>query len=139
MTSNLASQTIAELANQPEKQRQAVEQELRHSFRPEFLNRLDEIIIFQPLTETEIAQIVELQLHNLQHELAEKTIKFDIDPEVITHLAKTGYDPVFGARPLKRLIQNQLIDQLASLIIEKKIDKDKTINAKLKQGKIVLE
>ncbi len=139
MTSNLASQTIAELVGQPEKQRQAVEQELHRAFRPEFLNRLDEVIIFQPLSESEIAQIVELQLHNLQQELAEKGITLKIDQEVITHLAKIGFDPVFGARPLKRQIQNLLLDQLANLIIEEKLSENKTVRAKLKQGKIVLE
>ncbi len=121
MTSNLGSSEIAAFADHPDKQREAIDSILRQTFRPEFLNRVDEIIIFQHLTEEEIAAIVELQLHRVSDRLAKKGITIEISPEASRHLAHAGFDKVFGARPLKRLIQNEILDELSLQIIEGKI------------------
>ena len=86
---------------------------LREQFKPEFLNRIDETIIFHSLGEKQIEKIVDLQILKVEDRLKEKKITLDIDSSVRKHLAKTGYDPDFGARPLKRVIQNELLDELA--------------------------
>ena len=111
---------------------------LRESFKPEFLNRLDEIIIFHALKKDEIKKIVELQINRVEKILREKKIKINLAEEVKEFLGKKGYDPVFGARPLKRVIQNKIMDPLAMQIVEKKIGEKDTINFYLKNGKIVL-
>lgn len=121
MTSNLASKEIAAQQNNPQRQQQLVNETIKQYFKPEFLNRLDEIIIFNPLQPAEISQIVAIQLAKVHERLAQKNIKLDIDPRVNEILGKRGYDPIFGARPLKRLIQNTLLDELALQIIEGKI------------------
>jgi len=90
-------------------------------FRPEFLNRLDDIIIFQSLDKKEIKEIVQLQLDLVANRLAEQEIKLEFSEQLIEHLAETGYDHVFGARPLKRLIQKEILDELASQMIKNKI------------------
>ncbi|MDP1629721.1 MAG: AAA family ATPase, partial [bacterium] len=94
---------------------------LKDYFKPEFLNRVDEIIIFKTLSERDIAKIVELQLMKLARRLTRNRIKIEADSRAKTLLAREGYDPHFGARPLKRVIQRQILDPLANLIIEKKI------------------
>jgi ATP-dependent Clp protease ATP-binding subunit ClpB len=94
---------------------------LKTTFRPEFLNRLDEILPFMPLKSKDIGKIVELQLQKVTERLHEKHISLSWDPSVVKHLAETGYDPLFGARPLKRLIQHEVVNLLASAILEGKI------------------
>jgi ATP-dependent Clp protease ATP-binding subunit ClpB len=94
---------------------------LKTTFRPEFLNRLDEILPFLPLGAKDIGKIVELQLHKVAARLHEKHVKMDWDPDVVKHLAETGYDPLFGARPLKRLIQHEVVNLLATAMLEGKI------------------
>ncbi len=111
-------------------------EQLRSHFKPEFLNRVDEIIIFQSLIEKQIAQIVELQLAKVQNRLNEKKIKLDLNEETKKYLAKKGYDPDFGARPLKRVIQNELMDELALKIIEGKIKEGAIVKVKINKGKI---
>ncbi len=118
MTSNLGSDIIEERMNDRAKQEAEVEKLLHKMFRPEFLNRLDDIIIFQHLTESEIADIVDLQLSMVEERLEQKGIKLAMTDAAKKHLAKAGYDKAFGARPLKRLIQNEILDELALSIIE---------------------
>lgn len=121
LTSNLGSDLIAENVGKPEKQRQAVQNLLKTAFRPEFLNRLDEIIIFQPLGEKQLEAIVKIQITGLEKRLAQKELKLDLKKSALEYLAKRGFDPQFGARPLKRLIQHEILDELSLQLIEGKV------------------
>ena len=105
MTSNLGSTEIADLAKDPEKQEQTLMKVLHGFFRPEFLNRVDDIIIFQRLTKEELAEIVKLQIELVQKRLHRKGIELEISKMASLYLVSAGYDDMFGARPLKRLIQ----------------------------------
>ncbi len=118
MTSNLGSDIIMQNPGKPDEQRRALDSLMAQTFRPEFLNRIDEVVIFQPLSPEEIRQIVKLQIEEVEHRLKNKNISIDVSDKAIDYLATTGYDLVFGARPLKRLIQNTLLDELSMLIIE---------------------
>ena len=124
MTSNLGSPIIQEyfLDGKTDKaSRQAMEDkvlaELKHHFRPEFLNRVDDTIIFQSLDESELERIVEIQLGRLEQRLAQQQLKLDVDAGAKKLLAREGYDPQFGARPLKRAIQEHLLDPLATKLL----------------------
>jgi ATP-dependent Clp protease ATP-binding subunit ClpB len=97
--------------------RATVLDELRQHFRPEFLNRVDEVIVFHALTEDELAQIIEIQLRRVRERLAQRRIQLDLTDEAKRHLVRTGYDPVYGARPLKRAIQKELETPLARKIL----------------------
>jgi ATP-dependent Clp protease ATP-binding subunit ClpB len=99
----------------------AVMNELRAGFRPEFLNRIDEIIVFHALDEEHLKQIVEIQLASLRLRLADRHIHLTLTDAARTHLVKTGYDPTYGARPLKRAIQKQVETRLGRLIIGGKV------------------
>ncbi|MFA6353261.1 MAG: AAA family ATPase, partial [Candidatus Paceibacterota bacterium] len=113
--------------------------QLKDYFRPEFLNRLDEIIVFNSLGEKEIASIVEIQMKNLvTRKMEEKGFKIDIDPLVIAFVAKQGFDPVFGARPIKRTIQKMILDRLADKIIKKEIHGSKRVKVTFKNPDSVL-
>jgi ATP-dependent Clp protease ATP-binding subunit ClpB len=119
MTSNLGSQWIMDLQpNQEREMRAMVMEALRNHFRPEFLNRIDEIIIFKPLSADQISHIAGIQLETVRKRLAERRIDLEISPAAMTRLADEGYDPVFGARPLKRTIQRMLLDPLALLVLD---------------------
>jgi len=123
MTSNVGSDLIKSLGAHadPEQVRGAVLRALDAHFKPEFLNRLDEIIIFHSLTQEHIAQIISIQLERLGRLLAERHITLELTPEARALLAEKGYDPVFGARPLKRAIQRYLQDPLAIALLEGRI------------------
>lgn len=116
-----------------------VMQLLRQTIRPEFLNRIDEIIMFRPLTKRELGKIVKIQFGNVQKLLAENGIVLDATEEVLDHIGEQGYDPQFGARPLKRVIQRLLMNELSKEILSGKVQKDDVILATLKEGKIVFE
>jgi ATP-dependent Clp protease ATP-binding subunit ClpB len=94
---------------------------VRGHFRPEFLNRLDEIILFHRLTRSNMDKIVEIQIGRLQKLLSDRKVEIHLDKRALEWLAQAGYDPVYGARPLKRVIQRRLQDPLAQLILEGKI------------------
>jgi ATP-dependent Clp protease ATP-binding subunit ClpB len=117
MTSNLGSHYFREIAD-PEKVKPLVLEELRRQLRPEFLNRIDEIIVFQSLGLSEIKQVVEIQLAQLQKRLADKRITLELSDAAKAVLAREGFDPVFGARPLKRTIQRLVQDPLALRLLE---------------------
>lgn len=130
MTSNFGSQTILEnyddLENKdPEKvyyeTRQLLLQDLKQHFRPEFLNRIDETIVFKPLLLGQIEGIVKLQIEELAAKLAKREITLDITPEALEYLANKGYDPQFGARPLKRVVQQDVLNELSKEILKGKI------------------
>ena len=138
MTSNLGSEYllngIAEDGSiLPESQEQ-VNMLLRSSFRPEFLNRLDEIIMFKPLTKDDIVYIVDLQVKELNERLSDKEIKVSILPEAKQFIVDNGYDPVYGARPLKRYIQKNVETLAARIILEGKVDEGDTIEIGLTEG-----
>lgn len=139
MTSNLASQEIAELQDEPEKQRQAVESQVRQVFRPEFLNRLDDMIIFQPLTPDDLAEIVKIQLQKVTERLAKKQITVQFQPDAIALLASKGFDPVFGARPLKRIIQNEILDEIALKLIDGTIREGQKLSVSVDTGHFVIK
>ena len=118
MTSNLASQFIQDLGHRDRKEMERrVTEALREAFKPEFLNRIDEIVIFNPLGREEIKQIVEIQLKRLQRMLAERKIRLEVTEVAKAFLADKGYDPAYGARPLKRTIQKLIQDPLAMKIL----------------------
>jgi len=121
MTSNIGSEYLLEGIDAGGElttaARESVLQELRHYFRPEFLNRVDDIIIFKPLTAGEITQIVDLMLADLQARLAGRQIKLELTPAAKEYLARGGYDPVFGARPLRRFIEKHLETRLARSLL----------------------
>jgi len=119
LTSNLGARALSELPEGADAgaARHEVEEAVRAHFRPEFLNRLDEQIIFERLNRTDMAVIVEIQLRRLEKRLAARKITLELDPDARAWLAEEGYDPVFGARPLKRVIQRHLQDPLAEMIL----------------------
>ncbi len=120
LTSNLGSQAIAELPETAEIEaaRPAVMREVRDRFRPEFLNRLDEVVLFRRLARADMAAIVDIQLKGLLALLADRKIRLDLDDKAREWLAEAGYDPIYGARPLKRVIQRSLQDRLAGMLLE---------------------
>lgn len=100
---------------------------LRKQIRPEFLNRIDEIIMFKPLSQKEVNQIVVLQLGGLQKTLEEAEIRMEYTPEAVQYLGEIGFEPQYGARPLKRLIQKEIVNKLSKMILANQIDKSKSV------------
>jgi ATP-dependent Clp protease ATP-binding subunit ClpB len=122
MTSNVASQYIYEMGDKPENEiKSKLKEALQQHFRPEFLNRLDDIIIFHRLDESQIHKIVELQLDLLKARLKEKNIEIEFSEAAISRLAELGFDPQYGARQLKRVIQKEIENQLAIKMLEGEI------------------
>jgi ATP-dependent Clp protease ATP-binding subunit ClpB len=117
MTSNIGSSNFFQGGLSPEQQNEAVLDEVRATFRPEFLNRVDEIIVFHPLGKDEIAGIVDIQLRLLRERLAERKLTVTLTPAAREYLALKGFDPAYGARPLKRLIQREVQDALAMKLL----------------------
>ena len=109
---------------------------IKNYFRPEFLNRLDEIVIFNKLNKKSMHEIIDIQLCNLVKRLQTQEINLKIKPEVKSFLFKEGFDNVYGARPLKRAIQNYLENKIADLIIEEKIKKNQLLEIEVKNNKI---
>jgi ATP-dependent Clp protease ATP-binding subunit ClpB len=135
MTSNIGSQFITEEESSEGRSRLVMDA-LRAHFRPEFLNRVDEIIIFDRLTEEDLKKIVEIQLSRLTKRLAQQNITLKLSDSAETLIARAGYDPVYGARPLKRAIQRYLLDPLSMNILEGKFGEGQTIRAEAKNGAI---
>jgi len=155
MTSNIGSDMIMKMrktgdfgfadgknkSNQQkeEKIKEKIMESLRERFKPEFLNRVDEIIMFHPLNEKEIRLIVDLQLNLVEQRLQEKRIELEVSKKAKDWLAKKGYDPNLGARPLKRVIQTELLNPLAMLIIEGKIYDGKKVKVDIEKNKIIIK
>jgi ATP-dependent Clp protease ATP-binding subunit ClpB len=119
MTSNVGSQAIFDLASKsPDRARKEAMDALRAAFRPEFINRIDEIVIFNPLGKEQLARIVNLLLKNVEQLLAERKISLQLTPAAMDLLLSEGYDPAYGARPLRRTIQRLIQDPLALRILE---------------------
>jgi len=137
MTSNLGSQHILDLEENPEQREAKVLDTLRSHFRPEFLNRVDEVIIFDRLDDKELTRIVDIQLARLVKRLAAQKLTLVLTDQAKLHLAEKGYDPVYGARPLKRAIQRDLLDPLSLEILAGRFHEGQTITADEQVGKIV--
>jgi ATP-dependent Clp protease ATP-binding subunit ClpB len=141
MTSNLGSEF---LVNQPEGEdtsavREQVMGMVRAHFRPEFLNRVDEIIIFDRLSEEDLKKIVEIQLARLTKRLEQRKIVLKLSDAAKALIAREGYDPVYGARPLKRAIQKEILDPLSMQILEGKFREGQTIRVDAKANKLTFE
>jgi len=139
MTSNIGSRHLLEGVKGdeiPESTREAVMADLRQSFRPEFLNRIDETILFKPLTLEEITNIVDLLLLDLNKRLAERRVTVKLDAKAKEWVAEKGYDPVFGARPLKRFLQRHLETQLARALIAGDVAEDSVVTFTVKNGEL---
>lgn len=139
MTSNLGGQLIAETRNDRPEQEKALRGLLRTQFRPEFLNRLDDVIIFQSLTEKEIKAIVQIQLAELAKRLQDREIKLKFSEKVLQHFAQAGFDPVFGARQLRRLLENEVLDELATQLLEGKVKDGQTVEVDWNGKKVELK
>ncbi|MFH0827644.1 MAG: AAA family ATPase, partial [Candidatus Omnitrophota bacterium] len=139
MTSNLGTQRI-ERQDSLEKIKNIIAEEFRGHFRPEFLNRVDETVIFNYLTEANMEKIVNIQLSRIKARLkANNNVDLLLDKQVVVNLAKDGFDPVFGARPLKRLIQKKIVDILATAILEGKVKGGDKVKVVLKGHEVVIE
>lgn len=136
MTSNIGSHIIQENLEKVtdknrgeilERTKTQVFELLKKTIKPEFLNRIDEIIMFQPLTQPEIHKIVKLQLNNIQNTLSKSNISLTVTEKAVALIARIGFDPQFGARPIKRVIQKKLLNDLSKMILEEKVSKDSVI------------
>jgi ATP-dependent Clp protease ATP-binding subunit ClpB len=144
MTSNIASQQIMETKSSgfakatPDRPdadlKDIIQKELRQFFRPEFHNRIDDIVIFHRLHEDQLESIVNIQLEGLKARLADKKIKLELSKGALTYLAERGYDPVYGARPLKRLIQHELVDKMALKLLDGEIKDGSTVKVDVSKG-----
>lgn len=143
LTSNLGSSIILDSIEKEGKLTAEAEEEvhqlLKHQFRPEFLNRLDEIILFKPLTKEEIAKIVDLLIDALQHRLSDKQLKLNVTDSARKFIAEGGYDPVYGARPLKRFVQHNVETLIARKILQSDLAPDTTLTVDVKDGELVVE
>ncbi|MBD1876163.1 ATP-dependent chaperone ClpB [Nodosilinea sp. FACHB-131] len=142
MTSNLGSDHILELAGDDDRydeMRVQVLKALQKQFRPEFLNRVDDLILFHSLRKSELRKIVALQIRRVQRRLADQTIGLEITKPAIDFIAESGYDPVYGARPLKRAIQRLLENPIATKILETTFAQGATITVNLQDGKLAFD
>ncbi|MDQ2718441.1 MAG: ATP-dependent chaperone ClpB [Bacteroidota bacterium] len=146
MTSNMGSQIIqANFENVTEKNKEEVVENtkravldlLRQTIRPEFLNRIDEVIMFQPLMRKDIREIIRIQLNDLRRQLAKSGVTLEFTDYALDYLAENGFDPQFGARPLKRLIQKQIVNQLSKKLLGGTIDKTKPVLVDVFDGMVV--
>jgi ATP-dependent Clp protease ATP-binding subunit ClpB len=137
MTSNLGSARIQELVGDREAQRAAVMDAVTSHFRPEFVNRIDEVVIFEPLARDQIAGITQIQLARLRSRLAERDLSLELSDEALDKLIAVGYDPVYGARPLKRAIQRWIENPLAQLILAGKFLPGTSVTASVVDDEIV--
>jgi ATP-dependent Clp protease ATP-binding subunit ClpB len=139
MTSNLGSQWLTKPGLSPDKIRERVMEAVRQHFRPELLNRIDEVVIFRPLDLAQIKEIVEIQLRSLRQRLAEREIVLDLTPAAKELLAREGFDPVFGARPLKRTTQKEIVQPLAMRLLQGEFHDGDAIRVDARDGQLVFE
>ncbi len=137
MTSNIASDKIMEFRD-PEDRRKAVNDELKRVFKPEFLNRLDDIVIFNPLDLEAITKIVDILFKDIQKKLSERDIHISLSPAAKAYIAEAGFDPVYGARPLKRALYEVVEDRLAELILEDKVTEGANVEFDVQNGEVVI-
>ena len=129
MTSNIGSHIIQDNAGniESEQVKNLLFAEMRNFFRPEFINRVDELLLFQPLNYEELCQIVDIQVSLLSQRLAEKGVQFELDHQAKLFLAKSGYDPVYGARPLKRAMVKMIETPVSRLLVGEKLISGNTL------------
>jgi ATP-dependent Clp protease ATP-binding subunit ClpB len=141
MTSNLGSQMIQEMAGEQnyERMKAAVMEVVSQHFRPEFINRVDDLVVFHPLGREHIRRIVDIQLEYLHHRLADRDMKVVLTDAARDRLAEAGFDPVYGARPLKRAIQQQVENPLAKEILEGKFKPGDTIEVEVREDSLEFE
>jgi ATP-dependent Clp protease ATP-binding subunit ClpB len=139
MTSNLGSQAFNESWLSPEQQREKVLEEVRSHFRPEFVNRVDDIIVFHPLTRDDISRIVDIQLRGLESRLRDRKLTLLLTDAAREYLANKGYDPAYGARPLKRLIQREVQDPLAVRLLSGELREGQTVEVDATGGGLVFK
>ena len=135
LTSNLGSSYLIEDSLSWDQKVAAVNEEVRKAFKPEFINRLDDIVVFQNLTAEDLGQIVEITVDRLQHRLAERSLELAVTPAARLWLADNGYDPVYGARPLRRLMQKEIDDRLAKALLGGVIHDGDTVKVDLAEDK----
>jgi ATP-dependent Clp protease ATP-binding subunit ClpB len=140
LTSNLGSEVLAHQAEgeSVDAVREQVMDVVRGAFRPEFLNRLDETLLFHRLSREHMTGIVDIQLDRLRAMLADRKIALELDEAALTWLADAGYDPVYGARPLKRVIQRSLQNALATMILEGRIEDGETLTVGAGDGGLII-
>jgi ATP-dependent Clp protease ATP-binding subunit ClpB len=142
MTSNIGSQLIQEITRSggsEEEMRQGVMEALEGKFLPEFLNRIDEVIVFHPLKREQIRRIVDLQISRLQKQLEQNDLHLDVTETARNEIANRGYDPTYGARPLKRVIQQQLQNPLATELLRGRFTPGSTIRIDFQDGEFTFE
>jgi ATP-dependent Clp protease ATP-binding subunit ClpB len=127
MTSNLGSAVFQDPTASSEEREEKVLSDVRAHFRPEFVNRIDEVVVFDALSRDDIVKIVEIQLRGLERRLTDRNLSLELTDEAKTYLANAGYDPHFGARPLKRLIQREIQDPLAILLLSGEVREGDTV------------
>ena len=137
MTSNVGSTFITELADQPEVMQKRVMDALRGQFRPEFLNRVDEVVIFKNLVTEQLMEIVEKEVQILAKRLAERKLTLELTTNAKAFVAKEGWDPVYGARPIKRTIQRLILDPLAQKVLSGEFNEGDTVVVDVENGKVV--
>jgi ATP-dependent Clp protease ATP-binding subunit ClpB len=138
MTSNIGSQWIQELAiSNREEMEKRVTEALRAHFKPEFLNRIDETIIFKNLTLEQIIEIVKIQVNKLSNRLSDRNIDLRLSDQAMSFIAEKGYDPIYGARPLKRVIQQYIENPLSMEILKGRIVDGDRVNAEAKGDRII--
>jgi ATP-dependent Clp protease ATP-binding subunit ClpB len=138
MTSNIASDKIMTISDK-EARKDAVNAELKKYFKPEFLNRLDEQVIFNPLDLDAITNIVDILFKGIQAKLAQREIHITLTPGAKAYIAQAGFDPVYGARPLKRALYDVVEDRLAELILEDKVVEGSSVTFDVSEGEIVVD
>ncbi len=140
MTSNLGSHHIMAMAGQPHQAiRDAVWDDVKQHFRPEFLNRIDEVVVFHALGQEQIADIARIQMRGLENRLAQLDMRLEISAAALAEISRAGFDPVFGARPLKRAIQQRIENPLAKLILEGRFGPKDVIPVEVRGGEIVFD
>src|SRR5476649_209787 len=140
MTSNLGSHVIQAMVGEPhEAVKEAVWEEVKLHFRPEFLNRIDDVVVFHSLDRENIQMIAKIQLQRLHERLAKLEMQLDVSEAALEHIGKVGYDPVFGARPLKRAIQQQIENPVAKLILAGKFGPKDVIPVDMRDGELVFD
>ncbi|HRW86062.1 MAG TPA: AAA family ATPase, partial [Bacteroidales bacterium] len=146
MTSNLGSEIIRDRMDrynnnmseeEEEKLRREIFTLLRKSLRPEFLNRIDEIVMFRPLNQEQISEIVRIQLRGVGRILDSQNIKLEVSDDAIAWLSEKGYDPQSGARPVKRLIQKEIVNELSKEMIAGRVSRDSVVKIDVSKGRLV--
>ena len=127
MTSNLGAAIFQDPTAAREERSEKVMAEVRAHFRPEFVNRIDEVVVFDPLSREDIEKIVEIQMRGLRRRLSQRKLALELTPGARTYLGNAGYDPNFGARPLKRLIQREIQDPLALMLLSGEVHEGDTV------------